>query len=71
MNPCVSNVGCVAAKAFALALALVVLVGIPPAGAQVIGDPGQIERISGKNWEMLDGILVVPKNAVLADGWQR
>ncbi len=35
------------------------------AGAQVIGDPHQIERIVGENWEMLDGIIVVPKNAVL------
>jgi glucose-1-phosphate adenylyltransferase len=41
------------------------------AGAQVIGDPEQIERISGENWEMLDGILVIPKNAVLGDGWRR
>jgi glucose-1-phosphate adenylyltransferase len=38
---------------------------------QVIGDPRQIERISGENWDLLDGILVVPKNAVLADGWRR
>ena len=29
------------------------------AGAQVIGDPRQIERIAGENWEMLDGIMVV------------
>ena len=40
-------------------------------GAQVIGDPQQIERIAGENWEMLDGIIVVPKNAVLPDGWRR
>ncbi len=38
---------------------------------QVIGDPRQIERIGGENWDMLDGILVVPKNAVLPDGWRR
>jgi hypothetical protein len=31
----VLNIGCVASKALALALALVVLIGIPPAGAQV------------------------------------
>lgn len=41
------------------------------AGAQVIGDPKQLERIGGDNWEMLDGILVVPKSAVLRDGWRR
>jgi len=41
------------------------------AGAQVIGDPQQLERIGGENWEMLDGIMVVPKNAVLPDGWRR
>ena len=40
-------------------------------GAQVIGDPNQVERIVGNNWEMLDGILVIPKNAVLADSWRR
>ena len=41
------------------------------ARAQVIGDPRQIDRIGGHNWEMLDGILVVPKNAVLPDDWRR
>ena len=41
------------------------------ASAQVIGDPNQLERIGGENWEMLDGILVVPKSAVLPDGWRR
>jgi glucose-1-phosphate adenylyltransferase len=41
------------------------------AGAEVIGDPNQIDRIIGDRWEMLDGILVIPKNAVLADGWRR
>jgi glucose-1-phosphate adenylyltransferase len=40
-------------------------------GVQVIGDPQQIERISGENWDLLDGILVIPKNAVLPDGWRR
>jgi glucose-1-phosphate adenylyltransferase len=41
------------------------------AGARVIGDPQQIEHVVGECCEMLDGILVVPKNAVLPDGWQR
>jgi glucose-1-phosphate adenylyltransferase len=40
-------------------------------GVQVIGDPRQIERISGENWDLLDCIVVIPKNAVLADGWRR
>lgn len=38
---------------------------------QVMGDPQQRDRISGENWEMLDGIMVVPKHAVLRDGWLR
>jgi glucose-1-phosphate adenylyltransferase len=38
---------------------------------QVVGDPQQIERVTGENWDLLDGILVIPKNAVLADGWRR
>jgi glucose-1-phosphate adenylyltransferase len=41
------------------------------AGAQVIGNPAQIERITGDSWEMLDGIIVVRKAAVLPDGWKR
>jgi glucose-1-phosphate adenylyltransferase len=41
------------------------------AGAQVIGDPHQHDRVAGENFEMLDGIIVVPKNAVLPDGWRR
>jgi glucose-1-phosphate adenylyltransferase len=41
------------------------------AGAHVIGDPRQLDRVVGQNFEMLDGILVVPKNAVLPDGWRR
>jgi glucose-1-phosphate adenylyltransferase len=41
------------------------------AGAQMIGDPKQVERIAGENWEMLDGIIVVPKASVLHDGWRR
>jgi glucose-1-phosphate adenylyltransferase len=40
------------------------------AGAKVTGNPRQLERIVGDCCEMLDGILVVPKNAVLPDGWQ-
>jgi glucose-1-phosphate adenylyltransferase len=40
-------------------------------GVEIIGDPAQIERICGSGWEMLDGIIVVPKNAVLPDGWRR
>jgi glucose-1-phosphate adenylyltransferase len=41
------------------------------ARAQVIGDPKQIERVSGKDWDMLDGLLVIGKSAVLPDGWRR
>jgi glucose-1-phosphate adenylyltransferase len=41
------------------------------AGAQVIGDPHQQERIVRDACEMLDGIVVVPKNAILPDGWRR
>jgi glucose-1-phosphate adenylyltransferase len=41
------------------------------AGAHVIGDPDQVERIAGENWEMLDGIIVVPKAAILPDRWRR
>jgi glucose-1-phosphate adenylyltransferase len=41
------------------------------AAAQVIGDPQQLDRVVGENFEMLDGILVLPKNAVLPDGWRR
>jgi glucose-1-phosphate adenylyltransferase len=41
------------------------------AGAHVIGDPNQIDRVIGENWEMLDGIIVIPKDAVLSDGWRR
>jgi len=41
------------------------------AAAEVIGLPQQVDRISGPNWEMLDGIIVVPKAAVLEDGWRR
>ncbi|HEX5471761.1 MAG TPA: glucose-1-phosphate adenylyltransferase [Lacipirellulaceae bacterium] len=41
------------------------------AGAHVVGNPDQVERIAGDNWEMLDGIIVVPKAAVLSDGWKR
>jgi ADP-glucose pyrophosphorylase len=41
------------------------------AGVQVIGDPQQIDRISGDDWEMLDGLLIIAKSAVLRDGWRR
>jgi glucose-1-phosphate adenylyltransferase len=41
------------------------------AGAQVIGNPQQLDHVVGENFEMLDGILVLPKNAVLPDGWRR
>jgi glucose-1-phosphate adenylyltransferase len=41
------------------------------AGAQVIGNPQQLDRVVGENFEMLDGIVVLPKNAVLPDGWRR
>ena len=41
------------------------------AGAQVVGDPQQWERIVGESFELLDGIIVIPKNAVLRDGWRR
>jgi glucose-1-phosphate adenylyltransferase len=40
------------------------------AGAQAIGNPHQLERIVREGCEMLDGILVVPKNAVLPNGWR-
>jgi glucose-1-phosphate adenylyltransferase len=40
------------------------------AGAQVIGDPRQRDRLVADCYEMLDGILVVPKNTVLPDGWR-
>lgn len=38
---------------------------------KVIGDPVQKEKIGGQYWTMLDGIIVVAKNALLGDGWQR
>jgi glucose-1-phosphate adenylyltransferase len=41
------------------------------ANAQVIGDPRQLDRITGPGWEMLDGLLVVAKSSVLRDGWRR
>lgn len=40
-------------------------------GVQVIGDPKQIERLSGENWDLLDGLIIIPKNAVLPDAWRR
>jgi glucose-1-phosphate adenylyltransferase len=41
------------------------------AGAKVVADPKQQDRISGDQWELLDGILVIPKNAVLPQNWRR
>jgi glucose-1-phosphate adenylyltransferase len=41
------------------------------AAAQVVGDPRQLDRLSGDCWEMLDGILVIPKNAALPENWRR
>jgi glucose-1-phosphate adenylyltransferase len=41
------------------------------AGAEVIGNPNQIERLTDGSWEMLDGIIVVAKASVLPDGWKR
>ncbi|HEX4412140.1 MAG TPA: glucose-1-phosphate adenylyltransferase, partial [Lacipirellulaceae bacterium] len=41
------------------------------AGAQVVGNPLQIDRVSGDGWDMLDGLLIVAKSAVLCDGWRR
>jgi glucose-1-phosphate adenylyltransferase len=41
------------------------------AGAQVIADQRQVERIAGEGWEILDGLLIVAKNTVLRDGWRR
>jgi glucose-1-phosphate adenylyltransferase len=40
-------------------------------GVKILGDPQQVERVSAAGYEMLDGIIVVPKNSVLQDGWQR
>ena len=40
------------------------------ANAQVIGNPAQIDRITGDNWEMLDGIIVIAKSAILSDNWK-
>lgn len=38
-------------------------------GARVISDPRQLDRIVGDNWELTDGVLVIPKNAVLPPEW--
>ena len=40
-------------------------------GAEVIGDPNQLDRISGNDWEMLDGLLIIAKSSVVCDGWRR
>jgi glucose-1-phosphate adenylyltransferase len=41
------------------------------AGAQVIADPRQMDRVVGDRWEMLDGLIVIPKSAVLPANWRR
>jgi glucose-1-phosphate adenylyltransferase len=41
------------------------------ADVQVIGDPLQHDRICGGDWEMLEGLIIVAKQAVLRDGWRR
>ncbi len=41
------------------------------AGAHVRGCPDMNESLQGENWALRDGVLVVPKNAILPDGWQR
>jgi len=41
------------------------------AATNVIGDPRQTDRVVADRWELLDGILVIPKGAVLPDGWRR
>ncbi|MCC7476042.1 MAG: glucose-1-phosphate adenylyltransferase [Pirellulales bacterium] len=41
------------------------------AGVEVAGNPLQVDRLSGEGWEMLDGLMVVAKDAVLRDGWRR
>jgi glucose-1-phosphate adenylyltransferase len=40
------------------------------AGARVIGDLPGSASLEGENWALRDGILVVPKNAILPEGWQ-
>jgi glucose-1-phosphate adenylyltransferase len=41
------------------------------AGAQVIGDPRQMDRVVGDQFELLDGLIVIPKGAVLRESWRR
>ncbi len=41
------------------------------AGARVLGSQDLNESQEGENWALRDGVLVVPKNAILPDGWQR
>jgi glucose-1-phosphate adenylyltransferase len=41
------------------------------AGAQVIADPRQIDRVVGDQFELLDGLIVIPKGASLREGWRR
>ena len=41
------------------------------ANVRISGNPQQQARISGDQWEMLEGIIIVPKAAVLHDGWRQ
>lgn len=40
-------------------------------GAQVLGDKSIADQSLNDDCMMCDGIIVVPKNAILADGWRR
>jgi glucose-1-phosphate adenylyltransferase len=39
--------------------------------AHVVGHPRQSERTCGTGWELVDGILVIPKGTALPNGWRR
>jgi glucose-1-phosphate adenylyltransferase len=39
--------------------------------AHVVGHPRQSERACGTGWELVDGILVIPKGTALPNGWRR
>ncbi|MFO0789213.1 MAG: glucose-1-phosphate adenylyltransferase [Pirellulales bacterium] len=41
------------------------------ANVEVIGDPQQMEHITGPMWDMLEGVLIIEKGAKLCDGWRR
>jgi glucose-1-phosphate adenylyltransferase len=41
------------------------------AGVQIVADERQRDRIVGECWEMVDGVMVVPKQSILRDGWRR